>query len=88
LLLGISKWNFYNFLFLLLYSVLSVSYNLWLYSKLVLGTFKMFDNLNFVLDLSRLEIAVLLPLIILNFGLCFFSNLLTSFITPFFFSIL
>jgi proton-translocating NADH-quinone oxidoreductase chain M len=82
LFLGISKWNFYNFLFLLVYSVISVGYNLWLYSKLCLGTLKFHDN--YFLDLSKLELLTVLPLIVLNVVLCFFPNSIINVIVPFF----
>ncbi len=81
--LGIANWNFFNFLFLIFYSVLSVSYNLWFYVRLALGTFKS-TNKNLI-DLSKLEICVLFPLAFLNFFLCFFPTSLIQLLIPFFF---
>jgi NADH:ubiquinone oxidoreductase subunit 4 (subunit M) len=82
LFLGIAKWNFYNFMFLLIYSVLSASYNLWLYSRLCLGTVN--NSNSYFLDLSKLEMLVLFPLIVLNFVFCFFPNSVLTVIVPFF----
>ena len=81
--LGIAHWNFFNFFFLIFYSVLSVSYNLWLYTRVVLGTFKPVNR--FLIDLSKLEICVLLPLVFLNFFLCFFPTFFLKLLIPFFF---
>jgi len=81
--LGIANWNLFNFFFLIFYSVLSVSYNLWLYTKVALGTFKSTNK--YLIDLSKLELCVLIPLAFLNFFLCFFPTFLLQMLVPFFF---
>ena len=84
--LGIANWNFFSFFFLIFYSVLSLSYNLWLYVRIMLGSCKLISVYN--MDLTKLELLVLAPLVFLNFFLCFFPNILINLLIPFFFSLI
>jgi NADH:ubiquinone oxidoreductase subunit 4 (subunit M) len=67
----------------LVYSVLSVAYNLWLYIRIFSGTLHVGFSVSY-LDLSKFELLVLLPLIFTNFIFCFFPSFLINSLIPFF----
>jgi len=82
--IGVGSWNFYVLLFLLFYSVLSVSYNLVIYVKIFHGTLKSFLVHTYVVDLQKREVRVLFPLMFYNIFLCFFVGKFITVITPIF----
>lgn len=78
ILVGIGDWNLIILIFLIFYSVLSVAYNLFLYTRIFHGAPKVF----LALDLLKLEILILVPLLLSNFFLCFFPSFLIKLILP------
>ena len=64
-------------LFIGIYSVISVAYNLWLYVRMFHGTIKssVYNSFKFS-DLTTIELKTLIPLFIYNVILCFCPNIL------------
>ena len=86
ILIGITKLNFFIVLTLLIYSLLSLFYNIWLYVKTFHGIYFCSNQYNFFyIDMTKLEVCVLLPFILFNFILCFFPNSFINLLITFFY---
>lgn len=80
--IGIGSLNIYILLFLIFYSVLSVAYNLLIYTKIFHGTLNLKILKLVPIDLQKKEFFIVLPLLFLNSFLCFFASPLIQIITP------
>lgn len=77
ILLGIGSVSVLLLMFIGIYSVISVAYNLWLYVRMFHGTIKVsvYNSFKFN-DLTTIELKTLMPLFVYNIVLCFCPNIL------------
>jgi proton-translocating NADH-quinone oxidoreductase chain M len=86
ILVGIAKYNFSVLLFLIIYSVLSTAYNLWLYVRVFHGTTSISISKNLLfLELSKKEFFTIFILFLTSVFLCFFPSALIDAVIPYFF---
>lgn len=82
--IGVGKWNFNILLSFLVYSVISVAYNLYLYVRIFHGTRK---PAVIYIDISKSEILSILPVLLGNSWFFFKVNSIIKYVTPFIISI-
>lgn len=88
ILIGIGSWSLLLLFLLLFYSVLSVSYNLWLYVRVCHGTlYSLLFIKGLYYDMSKIEFYVIMPLFFCNIFFCFAPNCLINLMLPFFLSL-
>lgn len=81
ILVGCFLTNTWSVVFAALGVILSASYSLWLSNRILFGNIKDTASYSFR-DLSRLEVALLLPFILLTFSLGIFPNIILWLISP------